>query len=175
MTETDDALVALAKATVDFLATLDGVGAEEYLASPGPGRWSLAENAEHTAVVIRSAERLLTTRLLQQPLAVDDPARRVRDADLPRFLADRMRAIDAPEFVRPKGRWPIRHEMTSALEAATAGIVNWARATPADLRSFGVPHPIFGPMDGIQWINFLAVHTDRHARQSLEIRAELEG
>ena len=38
MTETELALAALAKPTVDFLATMDGVAPEEYLVSPGPGR-----------------------------------------------------------------------------------------------------------------------------------------
>jgi hypothetical protein len=173
MNETELALAALAKATVDFLATMDGVGAEEYLVSPGPGRWSLAENAEHTTVVIRGAERFLTTRLLHQPLAAGDPSRRVQDADLLKFFTDRTRSLDAPEFVRPKGRWTNREEMTSAIRAATSGIVAWVRETPADLRAFGLPHPIFGPLDGIQWINFLALHTDRHAKQALEIRVDL--
>lgn len=175
MSEKDLSLEALTRSVREFLRTMEPVGPEQYLASPGPGRWSLAENAEHTTVVIRGAERILTTRLLQQPLAVDDPARRVRDADLPAALANRMRALDAPEFVRPKGRWTTRDEMTRAMETATAGIVSWAQGTTADLRAFGLPHPIFGPLDGIQWITFLVLHTDRHTTQAREIKDELAG
>jgi hypothetical protein len=170
MTELEKALNALSRSTEEFLATMEGVTAAQYLAAPAPGRWCLADNAEHTTVVIRGVERLLTTRLLQQPLAADDPARRVRDADLAAFLADRALAIDAPEMVRPRGRWTTRGDMAAVLGASTDGLINWARATNANLRDFGAPHPLLGQLDGMQWIRFLALHTDRHAKQAEEIR-----
>ena len=106
MTELDHALRELARSTTDFLATMEGVAAQDYLASPGPGRWSLAENAEHTTVVIRGVERLFSTRLLSQPIA--DTDRRVRDADLSRFLPNRGLQVQAPQIVLPKGRWATR-------------------------------------------------------------------
>jgi hypothetical protein len=169
------ALSALERSIREFLATMDGVTPELYLVSPGPGRWTLAENAEHVTVVIRGVERLLSTRLLQQPIDAGDPSGRMQDADLPRLLADRSRAIDAPDLVRPKGRWTAREEMAAALEATTAGIVAWAGQTSADLRAFGARHPILGPLDGMQWLQFLSVHTDRHARQAEEIRTAVSG
>ncbi|HXW96010.1 MAG TPA: DinB family protein [Gemmatimonadales bacterium] len=170
MTEKLTALLAMEQSIERFLASLDGVTAEAYLAEPASGGWSLAQNAEHITVVVRGVERLLSTRILQQPLATDDPSRRVTDADLPRLLANRAVTIVAPESVRPKGRWTMRDEMATALRTSVAGLRAWAMATDADLRAFGAPHPIFGPLDGIQWIQFLAVHTDRHAAQAAEIR-----
>ena len=171
----DEALGLFSGSVAEFLATIDGVSDAQYLAAPLPGRWCLAENAEHTTVVIRGVERLLTTRLLQQPVAADDPARRVRDADLAQYLADRTVAIGAPEMVRPKGRWTTRQEMAAVLRDSTDGILSWAGAVHADLRGFGAPHALLGPLDGVQWILFLALHTDRHARQAKEIRGMVEG
>lgn len=168
MTELEHALRELARSTADFLATMEGVATTEYLASPGPGRWSLAENAEHTTVVIRGVERLFSTRLLSQPIA--DADRRLQDADLARWLPDRSRQVPAPEMVRPKGRWTTREEMATALIATTEGISAWSRGVPADLRAFGAPHPLLGSLDGVQWLLFLGLHTDRHARQAEEIR-----
>jgi hypothetical protein len=173
MTELEHALRELARSTADFLATMEGVAAPEYVASPGPGRWSLAENAEHTTVVIRGVERLFSTRLLSQPIA--DTDRRLQDADLARWLPDRSRQVPAPEMVRPKGRWTTREEMATALIATTEGISVWSRGIPADLRAFGAPHPLLGPLDGVQWLLFLGLHTDRHARQSEEIRRTVSG
>jgi hypothetical protein len=172
-TELDDALRELARSTHAFLATMEGVTAPDYLASPGPGRWSLAENAEHTTVVIRGVERLFSTRLLNQPMAGAE--RRVTDADLSRFLPDRGRQVQAPEMVLPKGRWTTREDMAAALTATTEGISNWSRGAPADLRDYGAPHPVLGPLDGIQWLLFLGLHTDRHARQAEEIRKVVRG
>lgn len=174
MTELEQVLDAFSRSTDRFLATMDGVSDAQYLAVPAPSRWSLADNAEHATVVVRGTERLLDTRLLLQPLAADAGARRVSDAEVKDFLGDRARAISAPAMVRPKGRWPVRDDMAAALRTATQGIVTWARASSADLRGFGAPHPLLGPLDGVQWILFLALHSNRHAEQAEEIRRELE-
>ena len=169
MTEKDDALAGLSSAAENFLQTMRHVSEVEYLLEPAPGRWSLALNAEHTTVVIRGVERLFSTRLLAQPLAANDPARRVRDEDMPQLLVNRERTIDAPQMVQPKGRWVTRESMAEALRASVRGLAEWAGGVSADLRGYGAHHPVFGPLDGIQWIRFLAIHTDRHAKQAEEI------
>ena len=170
MTDTDQTLDALAASTRDFLAALDGLSAEGWIYRPSAEAWSISETAEHTAVVLRGVERLCTTKMLTMPLAPDDPARRVRDGDLARVLADRSRAFEAPEMVKPKGRWATREEFAAAFSASSESLIEWARKHAAVLRSVGAPHPIFGPIDGVQWLEFLAAHTGRHAIQVEEVR-----
>jgi hypothetical protein len=166
--ELSQATTALARATREFLQTLAGVTAEQYLRRPGGERWSLAENAEHTTVAIRGVERLLTTRILQQPFPLEQ--RRLEDLTISRYLNDRSRAVSAPEMVRPKGRWTSIDEMGMALTASTDGIVAWSSAVEPDLRGFGAAHPLLGLLDGVQWVTFLALHTRRHGIQALETR-----
>lgn len=170
MTDTRETLAALAASTSGFLAALDGLSAGQWNHRPAPGRWSIGETAEHTAVVLRSVERLCTTKILAMPLAAGDPARRMRDGDLARLLADRARAIEAPEMVRPKGRWATREEFTVAFTAASDGLVAWARTCTIDLRTIGAPHPLLGSLDALQWIEFASAHTERHAKQVEDIR-----
>jgi hypothetical protein len=50
-------------------------------------------------------------------------------------------------------------------------LVAWVRGTPADLRAHGLPHPVFGVFDGIQWILFAAAHTDNHLPQLRALQA----
>jgi hypothetical protein len=50
----------------------------------------------------------------------------------------------------------------------------WARATTADLRAHGLPHPVFGVFDGVQWILFAAAHTDSHLPQLRALQAHRE-
>jgi hypothetical protein len=168
--EIEVALEAVGRAAENFLATMEGVTAEQYVTRPRPESWSLAENAEHTTVVIRGIERLFAVKLLDQPLPPNDPSRRMSDSDLHRLMADRTKAITAPERVNPKGRWTVREDMAIALRTSVSGLTSWAPGTPADLRALGAPHPFFGPLDGVQWILFLGLHTDRHARHAEEIR-----
>jgi DinB superfamily len=165
------AAATLARASREFLETLEGVTDDRYVQRPGPQRWSLAENAEHTTVAIRGVERMLTTRILQQPFPPEQ--RRLEDLTISRFLNDRSRAVTAPEMVRPKGRWTSIGEMSLALTASTDGVVAWSNTTDADLRGFGSAHPLLGLLDGVQWVTFLALHTRRHGTQALEIRREI--
>jgi hypothetical protein len=170
MTELDQVLASLAASTRGFLETLGGLPQEQWNYRAAPEQWSVAETAEHTAVVLRGIERLCATKILAMPLAADDPARRMRDGDLPRIMADRSRLIEAPDMVRPKGRYATPAEFREAITASTEGLIAWAREHAAVLRTVGAPHPIFGPIDAVQWLEFLAAHTERHARQVEEVR-----
>lgn len=165
----NEILTALNLSSRRFLAVLDGITEDQWEYRPVPDRWSVAETAEHTGVVLRGIERLCTTRMLQMPLAADDPARRMRDGDATRLMADRSRAVVAPEMVRPKGRWATRAAFTADFLNSTDGLIAWARGCTVDLRSIGAPHPVLGALDALQWLEFVAAHTNRHARQIEEI------
>lgn len=170
MTDTDQTLAALAASTRDFIATLDGLSPEQWNYRPTEKAWSISETAEHTAVVLRGVDRLCTTKMLTMPLAADDPGRRIRDGDLTRLMADRSRAVEAPDMVKPKGRWATREEFIVAFSTSTESLVAWAREHAAVLRAVGAPHPVFGPIDAVQWLEFVAAHNGRHARQVEEAR-----
>jgi hypothetical protein len=170
MSDLTTILADLAASTRDFIAALDGVTAAEWDAHPLPGRWSVGETAEHTAVVLHGIERLCSTRMLAMPLAADDPSRRVQDGELVRRMGDRIRALTAPDMVKPKGRWATREELIRDFAASSDALIAWAREHSSVLRTIGAPHPIFGPLDAVQWLEFLAAHTNRHAQQVAEIR-----
>jgi len=170
MTDTTQVLESLAASTRGFVAALDGVTAAEWGASPAPGKWSIGETAEHTAVVLRGIERLCRTKLLDMPLEANSAAARISDADIVRLMADRSRAIEAPDMVKPKGRWATQEEFAAAFTTSTEGLMAWAREHSAELRTVGAPHPILGTLDGLQWLEFVAAHTNRHARQVEALR-----
>lgn len=44
----------------------------------------------------------------------------------------------------------------------------------ADLRAYGLLHPVFSVFDGVQWILFAAAHTDNHLPQLRGLRAHRE-
>jgi hypothetical protein len=44
------------------------------------------------------------------------------------------------------------------------------RSRAEHLRSLTYPHPIFGLLDGVQWLLFAASHHDNHTRDLLELR-----
>jgi hypothetical protein len=92
------------------------------------------------------------------------------DADLVAKVTDRSKKVEAPPQARPEARWT----PTGALEhfvAARAETAGLLRTMPG-LRAHTAVHPVFGPLDGYQWILAVAAHSARHTQQILEVKAD---
>lgn len=154
-----------------FTRSLEGISPEGWLHRPAPDCWSVAETAEHVALVENSILKALRTKLAQNPLA--DTARagqKARDAFVTTSMFDRSTRRPAPEFVRPTGRYPEPRMAAEAFSTARAALIEWLATTELDLRGLALPHPALGLLDGKQWILFAAAHCERHTRQILEVR-----
>jgi len=53
----------------------------------------------------------------------------------------------------------------AALIAVRGGIAESVQTAGERLRAIGFVHPVFGMFDGMQWVLFLAAHTDNHIPQ----------
>jgi hypothetical protein len=166
---TQTALDSMCHSTEELLALLDGASDSQWHLRPAGEEWSLAETAEHVVLsncaILARLGRLLAASLARDATHFDDA----------KITADMFR-IDgpAPALAVPTGRFATRAEGVAALTAACDGISAWAKECPEELRAHGLPHPIFGFFDGVQWILFVAAHTDNHAEQLRVIRAHPE-
>jgi hypothetical protein len=127
------------------------------------------QTAEHTVAVFRNIQRLLAKKLLERPLPPGEKSP-VSDEAIIRAMFDRSKRFEAPEFVIPKGRWATPGEMIAALTDAREQLLQWLDETTVDLRGYTADHAMIGQMDGVQWLLFVAAHTERHTRQILEFR-----
>ena len=122
-----------------------------------PGRFSIAEVIEHMALSNRLFERRLGTIMAanagEQPYAV------LADAEVPHLFE---RASEPPGIAEPTGEWRDRDEALARFEESARGVSAFARQDTGDLRMKGAPHPLFGPLDGVQWALFAAAHNERH-------------
>lgn len=165
-----DRLVQELTATSEgFLRSLEGIPDDRWNYSPSPDIWSVGQTAEHTAAVFRNVQKLVSTKLLQQPL---EPGEQVRlsDEGIVMRMFDRNTKFDAPTFVAPKGRWATQGELIAAFLQARVDLLKFLDESTADLRAYAFDHVFMGPMDGVQWVLFAAAHTERHTRQILEFR-----
>jgi hypothetical protein len=136
---------------------------------PGPDRWSVAEIVEHLAV-IEDIIKGVFARLPEGPApAADRDAARV-DAEMAAKVLDRSVKFEAPPQARPAARWTPAGALEH-FETSRAQTTELLRATPA-LRAHTVLHPVFGPLDGYQWILAVAAHSARHTQQILEVKAD---
>jgi hypothetical protein len=156
-----------------LLEALAGVTGEQWSRRPSPDRWSIAECAEHVAAAELPLARFFASGARLEPSEEERREIRGKDDFVRRFLRDRSRQDEAPERIRPKGRFATRDETIRTFEERRAANLAYVRETSEPLRGRYAPHPFAGVIDGYQWILFLAAHTDRHAAQIQEIRRDL--
>ncbi|MBZ5502746.1 MAG: DinB family protein [Acidobacteriia bacterium] len=158
----------LADSRERLLRLAQGLSKTQLAYQPAPGRWSVAENVEHLAVVETGI-----LGMVQKGLEAPADSSKRSAMDDPGLIADvagRITRFPAPEFLAPTGRWR-DDELWPQFDAARKRTQEFAAATSADLRAHFLPHPIMGELDCYQWLLLMAAHCDRHCTQIEEVKA----
>jgi hypothetical protein len=77
------------------------------------------------------------------------------------------RGDEPPNVATPSGAWTDRQLAIERFDANAGTLLEWADGTDADLRAVGLEHPVFGLLDGVQWLHFAEAHIERHRAQLL--------
>ena len=133
----------------------------EWVRQGPPRGWSLAETTEHVATTNEGIHRVVGAL---RPL-VEGEAIVLDDADVNVGMFDGDGAAPGPG---PTGTWIDAADAVARFEQSMQALVEWADTDEAQLRAGVFEHPVFGFMDGVQWLLFAAVHTESHR---LEITA----
>jgi hypothetical protein len=156
-----------------FLTSIQGLSEAQFKWKASPERWSVAEAAEHIAV---SEERLLgmiTDKLLKEKTKPELLAQVQKDDDkLKQAVLDRTNKRQAPEMLKPTGRFPTVAAVTAAFTESRGKTVAFVQNTKEDLRGHASPHPILKALDGYQWVLLLSAHSARHTAQIEEVKAD---
>lgn len=161
-----EALESMQNSTERFLALLDGISDAQWRLRPAGEEWSIALTVEHVVLTNRAIAARLP-QLAASPIAPGVP--RFDDAAIHEAMF--RTAVAPPGLAEPTGRFASCAEGVAALVAACESIASWVAASGLDLRAHGLPHPVFGLFDGVQWILFAAAHTDNHVPQLRALRA----
>lgn len=171
--EREQALKLLQTSRDNFLKSISGLSQKQWTFKPAPDRWSVAEVAEHITVSESTLLGLVQSRLMQSPA---DPAKREqvkgKDQLIITKVPDRSHKAQAPEFLRPTGRWATEADLVKTFESSRDATMNYVRTTNDDLRDHFFDHPAFGTLDGYQWLLLIATHSTRHTEQIEEVKAD---
>lgn len=162
-----DRLVALLRESATrFVDSFRATSEPQFHFKPEPGRWSIAETAEHVIVSETGSAKLIRGKLIREPSPPELLAATVDgDARVDARLTQRGKAFAAPEFVLPTGRWSTPREMVDVFEESRNATIDFILTTEVDLTAFAAPHPALGPLNGHQWAYFLVRHAERHVDQ----------
>jgi hypothetical protein len=168
MSDPDHLLASLNAGRGELLAAVEGVTDEQAGVKPAGGGWSVLEIVEHVAIGEKMLLRLLKTR----SVAVEEELSRERETRLYERLATRGKKVEAPDFVRPTGRYATLGEAIGAFLDARERTVKWLESCDVDLRRRAVEHPLMGKVSAYEFILIMAAHPARHARQIQEGRGQ---
>jgi len=137
--------------------------------SPEAGRWSVLQCVEHVTTV---EERFLV-RLEQARREGAPPVNPRKETDLLATVMSRITRAQAPEPVRPVGRFASLADALQAFNAARTRTIRFTEEHADDLYSRALEHARFGPMNGAEFVRLMAGHAQRHAAQIREVRDAL--
>jgi uncharacterized damage-inducible protein DinB len=152
-----------------FLDDIEHVSDEQWKFKPASNAWSVGEISEH----ITLSEGLLYSivqKTLQAP--PDDEKAKILAGNEKQLLVsvmDRSVKAQAPEVIRPTGRFVTKWELIEAFKIARAQTINYVKTTQDLLKNHVARHPAFGELTTYQWLVFIAGHADRHVAQLEEV------
>src|SRR4051794_12776739 len=170
--ERNRALEYLKQTQKDFLASIDGVSEAQWKFKAAPDRWSIAETAEHIAVTEQFIWELVT-KTMKSPATPEKKAEvKGKEEMIMAKIPDRSRKAQAPEPLKPTGRWATREAVAKDFESTRAKEIAYVTETKEDLRSHFEEHPAVKTLDAWQWLLFNGAHCKRHTVQILEVKAD---
>jgi uncharacterized damage-inducible protein DinB len=171
--ERESALKSFQATRDNFLKSIAGLSQKQWTFKPGPDRWSVAEVAEHIAVSESSLFALVQKQIMASP-ATPEKREQVKGKDeiVLERVPDRSHKAQAPEFLRPTGRWATEADLTNAFEESRKATMDYIRTTNDDLRDHFFDHPLLGTMDGYQWLLLISAHSARHTAQIEEVKSD---
>lgn len=161
----------LARAEIQFLAAADAVPADQWRTCPAEGRWSAGELVCHVIQVetsiIKNAGKVLQRPPQPRPLS--------KRFHLPMALVEsRLIPIKTPIPLDPSLVGEKDEMLTQLREVRQQTRVFMEEKTQGkDLRKYHMPHPFLGTFHLYEWLQVIASHQVRHAKQMKEIAAAL--
>jgi len=145
---------------------------DEWRHKPSPEAWSIAENVEHLAIVENGLLRGLQ-KMATEPAAPEDQLALAAGKEdlIVRAVPIRNRKVKGPPEASPRGEYSDPAALVTRFCEVRDRTIAYANSTADPLRTRLLPHFVFGPLDGFQWLIFFAAHTERHRQQIEEVKA----
>src|SRR5918993_2670206 len=147
--ERDFAVKYLQETRQKFLESIAGLSEAQWKYKPAADRWSVAEVSEHIALSETAILQLVTERVMKAPASQPAPGAPTDEAVI-KLITDRSSKAQAPEVLKPTGKWASREELTKDFAASRDKTVAYVKETGEDLRGHSAPHPALKTIDAYQ-------------------------
>ncbi len=134
-----------------------------------PNVWSIHECYEHIVIT-----EIAVYRILMQTSSADATSsvtEKIGRERMEKILLDRSRKAEAPDDVKPIGRFSSLDDLTQKFTGNRERIINGLKENTIVFDSKIIMHPVLGEMTKKDWLHFMIHHCQRHCKQIEEIRA----
>lgn len=171
--ERERAIEYLKQTQKDFLASIEGISEAQWKFKAAPDRWSIAETAEHIGLTEQVIWDLISGKIMKSPPAPEKRAEvQGKDEIILTKVPDRSKKAQAPEQLRPTGKWPTKEALVKDFQSTREKEISYVAETKDDLRSHFEDHPLLKTMDAYQWILLNGAHCKRHTLQIQEVKTD---
>lgn len=157
----NEALTLALRANTDqLLKELSRFDYPKFNQKPTDGGWTGGEIAEHLLLFDIRLNSILSD---QTEASLRDPQEKIEEMD--NRMSDRKNTIEAPAFLIPSTTSKDPAAMMDKIIVSRNQLIQATRNRELSLLLPNTPHRFFGVLSGIEWINFLIHHTNRHIKQ----------
>jgi hypothetical protein len=154
----------------DYVKQLTGLSDAQLNFRAGEGRWTIGEIAEHI-IVVEQALRGMVDGAMKSPVPACKEDFRVNDVMIILTITNRQQKFQAPEQVRPNGRWKTVPDLLSNFATTRTATIDYMKNMKDDMRAHFGQLP-FGKGDAFQGYLFMIGHSERHLAQLKEVKAD---
>jgi hypothetical protein len=169
--ERDFAIQYMEQTRDAILQDVKGLTPEQLNFKADSTRWSVAQCVEHIAL----AENGIMMGIQMGLQSPADPSKRdsikLTDQQVMNFLTDRSRKFQAPEMLKPDGKFGSYQAALDSFIVRRNRNIQYVTTTQDDLRDHYFIIPGIAYLDDYQGILFLTAHSKRHTLQLEEVKA----
>jgi hypothetical protein len=174
--EREQANQHLAQTRDAVLGAITGLSETQWVFQPSPDSWSIARIVEHVALIQERVLNMVRNHLPAGPMAPPDRNVQLIDAIVINQFPNRLTKFSGPEAVQPTRDCPLG-EARNRLVTNTQRFIECLETAPG-LRDHVLEAPPlkaitkgeYTVLDGYQWILAASAHSERHAKQILEVK-----
>jgi hypothetical protein len=159
----------------NFLDSFKGLSEAQLKFKAAPDKWSVMEVAEHVTKAEDMFNQMVTEQVMKTPPADADKLASVagKEAGILDKVPDRSVKAQAPEALKPTGKWATREELVKEFKATRAKNIEYIKANYPEMRKHIMEGPPgTGTNDAYQWMLLMAAHSKRHTAQIEEVKAD---
>lgn len=154
----------------DYVKQLTGLSDAQLNFRAAEGRWTIGEIAEHI-IVVENALRGFVEAGMKAPVPACKDDFRINDVSVILTITNRQHKFQAPEQVRPNGRWKTVPDLLANFDTTRRGTIDYMKNMKEDMRSHYSNMPL-GRLDAFQAYLFMIGHSERHLAQLKEVKAD---